>query len=162
MDIRYKLTILIYSIAFTISSFKCDHIYYPKYNIYDENEIEYGEYEKGKVYIVKQEDINNIGDINDNDILVIYDESQSDIKVKSSYKINNKEYRNEILCIINNYKNTNDINWYRSIESMRLEWYVHNILYKLNIERNRTEDVDFHIDEEKIYNKKIYSKILKL
>ena len=51
--------------------------------------------------------------------------------------------------------------WKRSIESMRVEWTVHNLLYDIGYERARTRDVDLDNLEEEKYNNKILRRIIK-
>ena len=83
------------------------------------------------------------------------------MKILSSYKINDSNIRNEILEIIAEYEKTYPSSWNRSINSMRVEWFVHNFLYYLNYEKNRTRDVDFNNSEQEIYSKKLIKKLIK-
>lgn len=44
---------------------------------------------------------------------------------------------------------------------MEIEWFVHNIFYNFYCTKERSSDVDFDNDDEKIYNNKLLRKILK-
>ena len=45
---------------------------------------------------------------------------------------------------------------------MKVEWFMHNIFYYFNFQRNRTEHVDFNNKDEKKYDNTVIRKILKL
>ena len=127
------------------------------------NEEYYALYSRGKVYIGDNDYINGLTNINDNDILIIdnRDAIDPDIRILSSYKILDSNIRNEILNILSIYEKEHPSSWKRTISSMRVEWFVHNILYYLNYETNRTKDVDFNNEDEKVYKKRIIKNIIR-
>ena len=100
------------------------------------------------VYISK-----NYINVNKGDVLIIDDRKNNDIKIIDSYKINNSEFQNKIISLILKYnKDYPNNNWIRTRKSMKLEWFIHNLLYKFNICKKNTKSVDFSIKEEIIYN----------
>ena len=157
---NYKLSIAIIVSVLSISYYKSDYNYKPQYEILDESDIAYGKYSDGLVYIGDKDYIDSLSDISYNDV-VIYDNEKS-MKIFSSYKIEDKNQRNDIINILKDYEIKNNTKNSRSIESMRMEWFVHNLLYKLNYKTERTRDVDFENKEEETYNKKVLSRFLKI
>ena len=128
----------------------------------------FARYSKGRVFIGSKEYIESLIDIDENDILIIDNRDRDDpnMKILSSYKINDYRTRDEILKIIFEYEKKNPSSWKRTISSMKLEWFVHNVLYYLNYETKRTRDVDLNNNDEKKYSKRLNflkeKKILKL
>ena len=140
-----------------------DHRYNTNYEVLD-NDIAYAKYDDGYIYIGDIEYINSLTNICDGDILVIDQRYMDDpnIKIINSYKITDKDTRNDIICAICDYNNEYPCDYYRSIPSMRLEWFFHNVSYNLNSEVDRTRDVDFEVSEENTYDNKVLSKLFKL
>ena len=138
-----------------------DHKVENKYEIVMQEE-HFANYSNGRVFIGSKEYIDNLTDISANDVLIVDGRNSDDpyMKILSSYKINDSNIRNEILEIINEYEKMHPSSWNRSINSMRVEWFVHNFLYYLNYEKNRTMDVDFNSEQE-IYSKKLIKKLIK-
>ena len=140
-----------------------DYQYVPKYSVVGKN-YNYWEakYRYGNVYIVKK--INAINKVNDNDIVILDDRDDQDpnMEIISSHEITDKEARNDIIEIIMEYERCYPSKWNRTEESMRLEWYIHNMLYDIDYERHRTDNVDFDNSDEDYYNKHILNKILKI
>ena len=170
MDKKKKIKALIYlSCAISLYSYlSYDHKYSPEFTIYDNEEEAFARYRYGDVYIGDLKYINSIKDsINEKDILVVCgyqdDNGQIDpnVRVVSSYRIDDKEVRNDILNIILIYKDLYPSQWNRSLESMRVEWTVHNILYSIGYERDRTIDVDLDNSEEELYSNKLLQRIFK-
>ena len=52
--------------------------------------------------------------------------------------------------------------WNRSLKSMRLEWFVHNLLHDFNYKLDHTTDVDFNNEDEQKFDKEVIRKLLKL
>jgi len=157
---RYKLTLAVILSTISISYFNYDHEYTPEYEILDESNIAYGKYSNGLVYIGDDKFLYELKDVKPGDILI--DENEKSMRILASYRIKDKDLRNEIINILKEYEVNNNTKHERSIESMRMEWYVHNLLYNFNIKKERTEDVDFENNEENIYNSKVLSKLLKI
>ena len=152
-----KLTLTIIATIIAINYYKNDYQYTPRYQILNEDTLAYGQYSNGSIYIGDTTFIKSLSNINENDILV--ETKEDSMKIYSSYKIHDKNQKNEILNVLYDYKLNNLNTFNRSIESMRIEWFTHNILYYCNYQPTRTKDVDFDNDEENIYNHKIISKI---
>ena len=94
----------------------------------------------------------NYIDINKNDILIIDDRQHSDIMIINSYKIDSVNTQDKIIDLILDYnKKYPNKNWIRTKNSMKTEWFIHNILYKFGIYKNRTRSVDFETNEENLY-----------
>lgn len=111
------------------------------------------EYQRGIVYIGDESFLKSISNIGVNDILVLdaRDDEDPNMKVYSSYLINNPNIQNEILKILIDYEEENPSLWDRSIKSMQREWYVHNLMAMLSYKKERTMDVDFNNDDEEKY-----------
>ena len=147
--IKYALVIGASCLFVSFSTNK-EYEYHPDYEILTDSDA-YAKYPDGNVYIGDLDYINSI-ECNPNDILVLDERSEkSNIKVIDSYKIKDRDYRNDIINIILEYENEYPSNWDRSAETMRDEWFVHNMLYGLGIRRSSTTDVDFENNEEKVY-----------
>lgn len=121
-------------------------------------------YQEGTVYIGSKEYLQSINNVGINDILVLdaRDEKDPDMKVYSSYLINDFNIQEEILKILIEYEEENPSLWNRSIESMQREWCAHNLMALFSYKKESTMDVDFNnADEEKYSVKYIKRKILK-
>ena len=133
----------------------------PKYEIIDEKDGAYAIIPTGKVYIGDEDFLNNVKH-NQNDILVLDErEENENIKILDSYKIDDKDMRNIILCVIEEYEQQYPTRWERSIESMRTEWEAHNTFYNLNYRISSTKDVDFENNEEEFYSNEMVKKMFK-
>ena len=171
MDKKNKIKLLAgLSSALALSLYlPYEHEYNPSFVIHEETaDMPFASYKNGDVYIGNKYYIDEVmqkakdGDVfvecgyrSDNGYL------DPNIKIYSSYKINDKDLRNDILMIILIYDNLYPSDWNRSIESMRVEWTVHNLLYDIGYERARTRDVDLDNLEEEKYNNKILRRIIK-
>lgn len=141
-----------------------DYQYHPVYEIYDQADDAFGSYSKGKIYIGNLNYLLNLENVLPDDILVLdqRDGEDPNMKIFNSNLISDKNIRNEILEVLQRYEEYYPSNWDRSIESMRVEWLMHNISYFFDYERHRTIDVDLDNNDEKVYNNTILRKILKL
>lgn len=167
MKKRVKIVITSITLAFLLFAHcKTDYEYVPRYAIV-ENSEEYfwrAKYRFGYVYIITdKEDIDKLS-LEDKDVVILDDRSAPDpnVRVFSSYKITDKLARNDIIEILDEYERMFPSDWDRTVESMRLEWYVHNLLYDLYYQRDRTENVDFNNEDEDDYRKHVLNKILKI
>lgn len=173
MDKKTNRKIIIASLcSIACLSYCCyDVDYNPQYEILAEEDGPYGKYSNGLIYIGDQDYINSIKDeVNETDVLIIigsnYNEDTNqnndpNVKILSSCEITDPEDRLEILNVLEIYSKVNDTAWHRSIESMRVEWTVHNILYDLHYKRYRTEDTDLNNSEEEFYSNFILQRIIK-
>lgn len=116
----------------------------------DNNKIEYN---SGTIYIGDEEYLNTIKDLGINDVLVLDKRFDKDpnIKIIDSYKITNPEIREEIIDSLLLYEKMDDTPWERSRVSLIREWYAHNLLYDVSVEKHRTKDVDLNNNDEKTY-----------
>ena len=142
-----------------------DYKYVPEYQVIECNNksnIFKAKYRNGNVYIVKS--LKEIDYINESDIIVLDQRYKDDpnMKIISSHEINDKNIRNDIIEILLEYEKLYPSKWTRTIESMRLEWFVHNLFYDLNYKRNHTNNVDLDNNDEDKYQNKILNKILKI
>lgn len=117
------------------------------------SEIYTKEYNKGLVYIGTKEEIELLESVNEDDILVIdkRDEKDPDMRVLSSYQINNRMTQKEILEILLEYEKLYPSDWDRSLSSMQMEWLAHNFMAFFSYKTERTFDVDFNNHDEEKY-----------
>lgn len=110
-------------------------------------------YSNGRVFIGKQDYLDNINNLTRKDILILDERDKKDpnIKIYNSIMITNNEEIEEILNLLLEYEEKNPSNWNRTFESMKTEWYYHNIAYYLNYKRERTKDVDLNNNDENKY-----------
>ena len=141
-----------------------DYKYMPKYEIIADNPspVFTAKYRNGNVYIVKN--LNDVDVVSENDIIILDERNKKDpnMKVISSHEIYDKEIRNDIIEILNEYEEMYPSKWNRSLESMRLEWFVHNFFYELNYKRNHTNNVDLNNNDEEKYQNDVLHRILKI
>lgn len=67
--------------------------------------------------------------------------SKNEVWIQDSYLISKKEFKAVLEKIKKKCPNS-DV-WIRSLKSLKREWAVHNFLYRLNIQRDRTQSVNF-------------------
>ena len=161
-----KKVITSISLAFMLMVYyNYDYKYVPEYEIVSNYNLPYyANYRNGKIYIVKDlEEIDYLNlDINDIVIIDQRDLEDANIKIVSSFLINDKKVRNDIIEVLFNYEKEYPSNWERTKESLRLEWFVHNMFYDLNYERHRTNDVDLNNNDEKKFHKIFLNKLFKI
>ena len=140
-----------------------DPIYHPQYEILDSRCEAFAEYSCGKVYIGNKSFLKKAYcHAEDGDIFVEdqrHSEEDPNMKIYASCFIHDAEIRNEILEILQEYEKQFPSDWDRTIESMRLEWLMHNLSYIFTYQQHRTEDVDLNNEDEEYYNNKILQKI---
>jgi len=159
---KWQKTLIGLGIFIALCSYSLD-------NSYDTSAVEivnedyYATYSDGAVYIGDRCFLDGVN-CNEGDILVedLRYNDDPDMKVINSIDIKDKNKRNEILEILCSYEEDNPSTWNRSIESMRLEWLMHNISYDYGLEKRRTKDVDLDNEDEDEYDNKVLSKIFKL
>lgn len=160
---KLKRKIILISLILIIGEryYNNEYKYKNEYEILEDNDA-FARYNDGLIYIGSKWYLNSL-DTEENDILVI--DSRKDpvpnMVICDSYKIKDIKTRNEILEILDIYEKQNPSNWNRSMTSMRIEWFCHNMSYYLNHETERTKSVDLDNDDEEKYNpKKVLKKIL--
>lgn len=82
--------------------------------------------------------------------------------IRESYKITDKDKRNQILEVLCEYEKNNPSEWDRSIESMRLEWFIHNMGHELDYKKDHSDDVDLNNEDEEDYDDKVLRKLFRL
>ena len=129
--------------------------YIPKYEIMTHSKA-FGRYSNGLVYIGSKYFLKSLTNLNEGDILILDDRNKKDpdMQIYSSYKISDTNVRNEILNILMEYEKKHPSKWERSLNSMKVEWFVHNLLHLFNYRLDNTTDVDFNNADEEIYNVK--------
>ena len=117
--------------------------------IYEESP--YGTYNQKDIYIISVEKAKELDNKTDN-IYIIDDrlDNDPDMSICSSYKFNSNDIEN-ILNLLIKYEEKYPSDWDRSFKSMKNEWVIHNICYFLNIQKARTEQVDFNNSDEDTY-----------
>ena len=130
------------------------------------NPYAFSRYQGGNIYIGDYSYLRKCFEFyEEGDIFVLDQRKKIDnptMKVYSSYKINSKDDRSDIIDSILQYEEMNPSMWDRSRNSMKFEWYMHNLSYLFHHRRDRTTDVDFDNKDEEVYDKKILVKILDL
>ena len=137
------------------------HKYHNHYELLKDSNA-YASYDEGLIFVGDKEYLKGIT-YHEGDILV---EDQRDgddpnFLIYNSYKVNDKDDRNDILNVLLEYEKEYPSDWDRSIESMRQEWLFHNMGYYFNYKTDHTTDIDIDNDDEDKYNKKILSYIFK-
>lgn len=128
--------------------------------IEDGSSCAYARYKDGLIYIGDEEYILGLNPL-EHDILVIdkRDSDNPDMKVISSYQIDDPLIRKNIIEVLQEYEKENPSLWDRTTESMEVEWSMHNIFYQLDYEKDRSSDVDFDNKDEEIYSNKVLKKL---
>ena len=161
---KRKILAVASAVLIGVTYYNIDHVYHPTYEILQEQKA-FASYSKGKIYIGDDDFLNSLTDLCEDDILVCderFYEKDPNMKIYSSYRITDKNIINEILEVLCYYEECYPSPWERTIESMRLEWYVHNLSYIFDHRRDRVTDVDLNNKDEKKYNDEFLRKILKL
>ena len=164
INTKKKKLALIGALAILLTYHSIDYQYHPTYEILEEQEDAFATYSEGRIFIGNGKFLKSLTDVNDKDILILDERNKEDpnFKIFNSASITNKNIRNEILEVLCRYEECFPSRWDRTIESMRVEWFMHNLSYFFEYQRNRTTDVDLNNNDENYYNNPILRKILKL
>ncbi len=87
-----------------------------------------GRYAKGNVYLVT--DPNEILTNFSNDVIVVDNRGpkpDDNVEIRHSFLITNQELKREILTLLYNYEQENPTGWNRTVDSMMIEWDIHNV-----------------------------------
>lgn len=144
-------------------SYTHDHSYESHYEILDDD-LAYASYRNGNIYIGDMDFLLQLKPT-EGDILVLDQRSRivdPNMKIYHSYEITDRDTRNEILEVLCSYEKEHPSDWDRSIESMRLEWFCHNVSYLFEYESFRSSAVDLNNADEKKFDSKILQKIFRL
>lgn len=139
-----------------------DYEYHPEYEILEDGQA-YACYRDGDIYIGDEEYLKCVN-CKPGDVLICdtRNAEDSNFKIYDSYHVTDKEARNDIIEVLLRYEEENPSNWNRTKESMRLEWYVHNLIHDFTPETDHSTDVDLNNSDEQIYDIKVLRRILKL
>lgn len=162
-------TLIFLSITIGLVSYlSYDHEYHEEYSINEYDNGPFGRYKKGNIYIGDREYILSIlSQVNPGDVLIEQGYKVEDgnydpnYKIYSSYQITDKDDRNDILNVLLLYNKVNNWELDRTIESMRVEWTVHNLLYGLGLYQDRTRDVDLNNEDEETFGNPLLKRIIK-
>ena len=124
----------------------------PAYATYSGGDIYIGKYRsdfpeeycEGDVYVLDERKGNN-----------------PDMKICNSHLVHNPKHRKEILEVLCHYEDCDPSEWDRTLDSMRLEWTVHNLSYLIGYDLKSSRDVDLDNADEEYYDNKILVKLLK-
>ncbi len=112
-------------------------------------------YSNGQViHIYKSEDdANNVYPLTKSNTVRVVDyrsNRDSNIKILDSYKFDSPKIQNIILTALVNYnvQNPSTPSWNRTIDSMLLEWDIHNVAYNFGISPASTAHVDLNNNDE--------------
>ncbi|MCX4365083.1 MAG: hypothetical protein OSJ70_04860 [Bacilli bacterium] len=75
--------------------------------------------------------------------------SKRNIKIRNSFEVKDEAKMKIILNIVRNRAKKKNITFKRTNESWLQEWKAHNLLYKLNLFRDKTTDTDLEEAESK-------------
>lgn len=141
-----------------------NHQYRSDYEILPNEREAYAQCDDMLIYIGNQKYLENIKNNNENAILVLDERSTKDpnMVIYNSCDIKDKDTINNILEVLCEYEEENPSSWDRSIESMRMEWFMHNLGYYFNYRIDHTRDVDLNNNDEKKYDKKALHMLLKI
>ena len=159
-----KKAIILGAILALLTYHSIDYQYHPSYEILEESDEAFARYSKGRIFIGSKAYLAKLKDVGENDILVedLRHSNDPNFKIHNSCLITDKNIRNEILVVLCEYEKCNPSEWSRTIESMRLEWLMHNLSYTFNYELHRTTDVDLNNNDEKIYDDILLRKVFKI
>ena len=158
-NIRNKFALL--GTVFVLLSYKTFRPYQVRYELL-EDEVAFATYRSGLIYI-GSEDLCSQITLEDGDVFVLDQRNYLDpnMKICQSCDIHSLEERNEILEVLQIYEQENPTRWNRSIESMQLEWTMHNISYAFHHKMDSSVDVDLNNADEENYNNKVLQKIMR-
>lgn len=123
----------------------------------------YGTTSAGDIYIAEKKEIETLISNNIEGIFIIDERKTEDpnLIILSSCEITSKKQMLEIITILQLYEELYPTEWDRTTQSMLNEWEIHNIFYNLNYKTDHTHDVDLNNDDEKIYDNKALTYILR-
>ena len=155
-----KTLLILSSYLLLFDASKKDAYYNPSYEIVDNNYI-YATYAYGNVYIIDKEDMDKI-DPKLTDVIIIDERyERNNMKILASYRITDPNIQKDILNVIDEYEKEYPSWWERSVDSMQLEWIMHNLSYAMRWQTKRAKDADFETREEKRFNDPILKYIFK-
>ena len=127
-----------------------------------ENSPAYACYSGGNIYIGKTRS-DCPPDLCDGDVFILDERTgkNPDMKICNSYLVTCPKQRKEILEVLCHYEECYPTDWDRSLDSMRLEWTIHNLSHLLGYDLKSSRDVDLDNADEEYYQNKVLVKLLK-
>ena len=121
----------------------------------------FARYSGGLVYIDDKENHQCL--LQEGDVLILDERYYKDpnIKICDSYRVKTYKERKEILEILCLYEEMFPSRWDRSLESMLLEWSLHNKSFFFDYEIDSSTDVDLNNADEEKYDHVVLQKLLK-
>lgn len=146
-----------------ILSYPYKHKYKSNYKILNEEDGAFASYSGGLVYIGDEDYLDSIS-VSSGDILVLDERDLEDpnMAIYNSCEIRDRDTRNDILEILCCYEEMYPSRWDRSIESMRFEWFCHNMSYYFNYKVEHSSEVDLNNADEENYDNKVLRRIFRL
>ena len=100
-------------------------------------------------------------------VILVEDQRRSEdrdpnMKIYDSCFFDSAEDRNEVLEVLLEYEKRDPSSWDRSLESMQLEWLIHNLSYQVRYEEKRSADVDLNNEDEKYYDSFLLQKLFRV
>lgn len=122
----------------------------------------YATYSGGNIYIGKTRG-DCPEDLCEGDVFILDERTgrNPDMKICNSHLVNSAKHRKEILEVLCFYEECYPSEWDRSLDSMRLEWTIHNLSYIIGYDIRSSRDVDLDNADEEYYNNKLLVKLLK-
>ena len=163
---KSKRTFLILTTCFVFltnpSKVLADNENIVEYNIEykTDNGEPFASYNGFNIYIGDIEYIETIKQEDTGDIYIIDDrkDADPDMSICDSYGITSRSDMNVILEVLLEYEREYPSDWDRTKSSMLNEWIIHNMLYRLKYERQRTDQVDLNNADEAKYDLNILKK----
>ena len=158
-----KNVLLVGILAVLITSNLKEYEYMPQYEILGEDNDAFASYRNGLIYIGDEDFLCSVS-TKDGDVQILDKRFGEDpnFKIYHSYEICDQDARDDILEVLSCYEECYPSDWNRSLESMRLEWALHNLSYDIHYQRESCTDVDLNNNDEEKYNHPILQKILHL
>lgn len=132
------------------------NLFYTVNGEYSGNNLLFGTCDGYNIYIGSEQELESYMKSDDN-ICVIDGSAKLNpcYKICDSYRITNEDEMYNILGLILEYSDMYPSRWYRSLDGLQIEWYVHNVCYKMNILIGRTGSVDLDMEDYFLYENSI-------
>lgn len=143
-----SLVVTLFTISSSSMNKRSKEYYLPNYVI-EKGKIGYSQ---GTIYIGDENYLNEI-ELNYGDMRALDQRNDSDpnVKLYDSYKVDDPRIRDEIIEGLLCYEEVFPSNWYRTKKSATREWTTHNTFYRLGVFPTNTKDVDLNNGDENIY-----------
>ncbi len=135
------------------------------YEILEEEDGAFAKCSCGTIYIGSRDFLKQIP--KEEGVILVEDQRRSEdrdpnMKIYDSCFFDSAEDRNEVLEVLLEYEKRDPSSWDRSLESMQLEWLIHNLSYQVRYEEKRSADVDLNNEDEKYYDSFLLQKLFRV